>query len=606
VRYGPIVHWQFVPIAIAVWSSLAWLGNRPLPPPVLSIREVEQHFGVVSLPLKLIENAPHAEALKLWYFALAAIAVLVACGLATLLLTRSGRIAAARTLATSLAIGSASVAYVFFIRPFANTDSGAIHGWLPLLDGAALALYAGSLLMAMRFFAQYPFAIDLDAFIREEMSGPRWEKLESRFPFMFRKVGAWREVQGYDERLASSARFFTWFTRPSGLVLLVGGFAAVGAIHATLPTFGHMLATVVSVLAAIYSFWYGLGCLRYKYKRALEDDRRRIQWLYFGAWLAAWMMLGWALLVVLAPLRGIGPFSLMAFATLNSIAPVLAGLIGLLSLALSIFYAGAIDPTLTIRRTTVFSLLLGLVGAMFLAFERVVAIVAAEHLGMGPDVGLVVAGGLSAAAFFPVRRLAERTGNKLVERFTPISSLGDGPRHDAAVVFSDLSGYTALAARDERSAMVAAALFHREAKRTCERHGGRLVKTIGDAVHLEFDQPHDALAAVVELHASYPKAAAAVDVPVLGLHSGVHYGEVMAAPDGDIYGAVVNMAARLQGQARDGQIVVSQEVREASPAHAFADLGAVALKNVPGEVRLFALENPPLPWERAGERVTTD
>jgi class 3 adenylate cyclase len=577
---------EYLLIAFAAWVCLAWLGTRPVPGDIGM--GAEGYHGVFRIPLKVLQAAPDAASLKLAFFALLAVTTLLACALAAILLARSAHVPAARTLAISLAAGAASVAYNFYVRIFPALGSERIAGWEWAFDFVGSGLYAISLIAGARFFATYPFAIELSAFVRQEVGNERVAGAVGRLSHLYRKVARWRKPQTAEERARANEKAFAWFAQPRSQALVALAYAAMGAVSTASVVF-WALHSVAGMMVAIYIFWFGLACLRYKYKRALEDDRQRIQWLYFGAWTAALMLLGWALVAVLAPLGGFGYYGMTAFATLPSFAPVLAGLIGLLSLAVSIFYRGAIDPGLAIRRTTVYTMLLALLGCLFVVLERMLAAVAAARLGLDAEMGVIVAGGLAGVLLLPLRRFVERGANRLVERFTPVTVHGDGPRHNAAVVFSDLSGYTALTARDERAAMIVVALFHREAKRACEQHGGRLVKTIGDAVHLELPTAQEALAAVRQLHHGYPKAAALLDLPALQIHSGVHYGEVMAASDGDIYGTVVNVAARLQAQARDGEIVVSREVREACAEERFNDLGSVALKNVPGKVELYAL-----------------
>lgn len=577
---------EYLLIAFAAWINLAWLGTRPVPAEIGM--GAAGYGGVFRIPLKLLQSPPDAVTLKLAFFALLTATTLLACALATILLVRSSRIPAARVLGLSLAAGAASVAYNFYVRIFPTLGAARIAGWEWAFDFMAAGLYAVSLIAGARFFAAYPFAIDLSEFVRQEVGNERDAAAVGRLSHLYRKVARWRKPQTAEERAQANEKAFAWLAQPRSQALLALIYAATGALSTANVVF-WALHSMAGMLAALYIFWFGLACLRYKYKRALEVDRQRIQWLYFGAWSAALMLLGWALVAVLAPLSGFGYYGMTAFATLPSFAPVLAGLIGLLSLAVSIFYRGAIDPALAIRRTTVYTMLLALLGCLFVVLERMLATVAATRLGLASETGVMVAGALAGALLLPLRRYVEHGANRLVERLTPVTVHGDGPRHHAAVAFSDLSGYTALTARDDRLAMIVVALFHREAKRACEKHGGRLVKTIGDAVHLEFPTAREALAAVRQLHESYPKAAALLELPALDIHSGVHYGEVMAASDGDIYGTVVNVAARLQGEARDGEIVVSREIREACAEQRFNDLGSVALKNVPEKVQLYAL-----------------
>ena len=74
-------------------------------------------------------------------------------------------------------------------------------------------------------------------------------------------------------------------------------------------------------------------------------------------------------------------------------------------------------------------------------------------------------------------------------------------------------------------------------------------------------------------------------------HVGLHAGPVVFQ-EGDFYGQTVNIAARIGDYARPGEVLVSQEVVDASDAVliSFRDIGPVELKGVAGVVRLYAAE----------------
>jgi adenylate cyclase len=148
---------------------------------------------------------------------------------------------------------------------------------------------------------------------------------------------------------------------------------------------------------------------------------------------------------------------------------------------------------------------------------------------------------------------------------------------------SDLTGYTALSARDEKQALLLAALLHRNAERVASAHHGRLVKSIGDAVMLEFPDARNAARALMALHGDFPAACHALGVEALPVHSGAHIGEVVVARDGDLFGQTVNLAARIQGEAKAGQIVVSDAFISSldSDTRSHRALGARRLRNVP-------------------------
>jgi adenylate cyclase len=129
-----------------------------------------------------------------------------------------------------------------------------------------------------------------------------------------------------------------------------------------------------------------------------------------------------------------------------------------------------------------------------------------------------------------------------------------------------------------------AALLQRQAAMQCEAHGGRIVKTMGDAVLLAFDDAARAGNALAGLHREYPTAARALGLEALPVHSGAHFGEVTITGDGDVFGQTVNIAARLQGLASPGQAVVSEAFARAAGAAPHRSLGPRVLKNVPEPV----------------------
>lgn len=124
-------------------------------------------------------------------------------------------------------------------------------------------------------------------------------------------------------------------------------------------------------------------------------------------------------------------------------------------------------------------------------------------------------------------------------------------RRLSAVWFADIVGYTALAARDESAAIQVAQALHAVALQHVGQHGGRVVKVMGDAVLAEFATTEAAVLAALSLMEGF------VDAP---LRIGVHTGEIVSTPDGDVFGDGVNTAARLQREAEPGQVIVSEDV----------------------------------------------
>ena len=213
---------------------------------------------------------------------------------------------------------------------------------------------------------------------------------------------------------------------------------------------------------------------------------------------------------------------------------------------------------------------------------------------MAPETGPLVAGALVATTISPLRSRTEKIVNRLASQYLPIDAVIGGERKTASVAMSDLSGYTALAGQNEKRALLLAALLQQQAARIAEKYDGHVVKSMGDAVMMEFESACGACGAceaLEALHAEFPVAAFAIGIPPLPLHSGVHHGEVTVGPDGDLYGQTVNLVARLQGVATDNQIVLSDEIIAAASiaTERVESLGRCPLKNISEPVACYAL-----------------
>ncbi|MBL8323892.1 MAG: hypothetical protein JNJ89_02930 [Rubrivivax sp.] len=119
--------------------------------------------------------------------------------------------------------------------------------------------------------------------------------------------------------------------------------------------------------------------------------------------------------------------------------------------------------------------------------------------------------------------------------------------------------------------------------------GGRLVKSLGDGMLLEFDTAPAAVNASLELHRRMASGAGGRAAPEILLRIGIHDTEVVV-DELDVYGSGVNLAARLSALAGPGETVVSQAAREALVAGFDADiedLGEVHLKHFEEPQRAF-------------------
>jgi TolB-like protein len=178
-------------------------------------------------------------------------------------------------------------------------------------------------------------------------------------------------------------------------------------------------------------------------------------------------------------------------------------------------------------------------------------------------------------------------------------------RRLAAVVAADVAGYSRLMGLDE----VGTARTLREHRKVTDalvaKHGGRLVKTTGDGVLLEFASVVDAVECAVTMQAVMAERNQGVPEDRRMLYRiGINLGDILIEGD-DILGDGVNVASRLEGIAEPGGICISSsahdQVRGKVPVE-FTDLGEQTLKNIARPIRAYAVglsanahETGPLP-----------
>jgi class 3 adenylate cyclase len=135
----------------------------------------------------------------------------------------------------------------------------------------------------------------------------------------------------------------------------------------------------------------------------------------------------------------------------------------------------------------------------------------------------------------------------------------------AAVMFVDISGSTRLyealgdAAAHARVEACLALL-----RRECLAYGGRVMKTTGDGALCEFPSADAALESARSMHEAVA-AGRETDGTALGIHIGCHLGPVIES-GGDLYGDAVNLAARVAGLAKVGQVILTEHMARALSA----------------------------------------
>jgi class 3 adenylate cyclase/TolB-like protein len=168
-------------------------------------------------------------------------------------------------------------------------------------------------------------------------------------------------------------------------------------------------------------------------------------------------------------------------------------------------------------------------------------------------------------------------------------------RRLSAILAADVVGYSRLMGDDEEGTL-AAVKAHRKAvvDPAIANHRGRIVKTTGDGMLVEFASAVDAVRCAVDIQRSMAERNEAVPPDKrIQFRIGINVGDIIG--DGaDIYGDGVNVAARLEGMAEPGGIWVSQAVRDPvrdKLSFSFEDLGNVSAKNIARPIHVFRVRH---------------
>lgn len=551
------------------------------------------------------------------FFLLLTSTSLLSASLGLVIALRAKYTEAALDLALALCLAAAFLVYVFILPllPWAEMlDRNTLLVYVT--DALALAALVWAAHLYLRFWLGYPRALS-----KEEVLELNWDKTGKQL----RNMWAWRKrmyLRGRDEaawieeqRLhwaSLGSRMLEFLTSRRGLMIQLGMAMIVAVLwrpgwHAPVKSSDmrgllslfsliplYMLLTTVGIQIA--------GIVRFHRDKGSAEEARKVEWIR-----ASYLVI---LVLLAVPINLIPLWMVFGFlggepavmwmikhnAIENSVYAVMLAfmaspLIYLMALGASIFARGTIDPKLAVRGFTLWTLLGLILTFFFVLIERAVAIKVVEVFKLPPESGAVVAGAIIAATFIPIRRVAEKWVMRWVERFMPATLLASGERKEVAVVLIDITGYSALSARDEHSAVIATTLLQKECRHIADLRGGRVIKSTGDGALLAFDKAEDAALAVREIHAAYATGSAALSLPELSLHSGAHWGEVVELRDGDIYGQTVNTTARIADFAKAGEIMLSGAFAARLNLEAFTltSVGPQKFKNLPEPVECVRL-----------------
>ena len=164
-------------------------------------------------------------------------------------------------------------------------------------------------------------------------------------------------------------------------------------------------------------------------------------------------------------------------------------------------------------------------------------------------------------------------------------------RRLAAVLAADIAGYSRLMGRDEEGTLAQLKSFRKTlVDPGIAAHRGRIVKTTGDGMLVEFASAVDAARCAVEIQREMARRNIAVPTELrIEFRIGIHVGDIII-DDNDIFGDGVNIAARLEGIAEPGGVCISDDAHRQIRGKidvAFDDIGEHNLKNIAEPMRAW-------------------
>ena len=178
-------------------------------------------------------------------------------------------------------------------------------------------------------------------------------------------------------------------------------------------------------------------------------------------------------------------------------------------------------------------------------------------------------------------------------------------RRLAAILVADVVGYSRLIEADEEGTRARLMAVHDEIiDPRIASDGGRIVKTTGDGVLVEFPSAVDAVRNAIQIQEAMERHNADVTVESrITFRVGINVGDVIVEGD-DIHGDAVNVASRLEGLCGTGEIYVSGTVFDQAAgklAASFEDLGEQIVKNIAKPVRVYRASPAPAEPGKSGD-----
>ncbi|PWH82710.1 hypothetical protein DIS18_10780 [Algibacter marinivivus] len=160
-------------------------------------------------------------------------------------------------------------------------------------------------------------------------------------------------------------------------------------------------------------------------------------------------------------------------------------------------------------------------------------------------------------------------------------------RQLAAIMFTDIEGYTSLMQSNEKEAVQMRERHRNTFEMTTEAYNGKIIQYFGDGTLSTFKSTVEAVDCAIELQKAF------LEDPKVPVRIGIHVGDIIHSKD-DIIGDAVNVASRIESCAVSGSILISDKVHDQIRSHKHIKttfLDAYELKNVEDAMPLFAISN---------------
>ena len=177
-------------------------------------------------------------------------------------------------------------------------------------------------------------------------------------------------------------------------------------------------------------------------------------------------------------------------------------------------------------------------------------------------------------------------------------------RRLAAIMFTDIVGYTALAQSDEDQALKVLERHNKLLRPFFQKQRGKEVKTIGDSFLVEFESALDATVCAMEIQEFlHDYNLSSRDEWKIRLRVGIHVGDIVHK-EGDVFGDAVNIASRIQQLAEVDGICLTRQVYDIllnKIRVSIESMGNVSLRNVSQSIEVFKVV---MPWNRYGSQFS--